>query len=266
MNAIVLFEFEPLNPLEYGILQECESVIGKGLATFIDVGTALIEIRDQRLYRAQYGTFEEYCHERWSMNRNYANKLISASEVVANLGTRVPILPDNERQARPLAKLEPEQQRTAWEAAVASAETMQEAVTAAIVAAAVEVIKDKPEAADATTQDLLNTDDNELVQAVIQEYTAQKNKPKSTPRKKRLRLVIPIEAPLITDDSWRGPTSEAEDHAIWLWARMKDFERDGHMDPGAQVIYNHLQEHQKQDMARLIKPILKFMHELEVLL
>jgi hypothetical protein len=67
--------------------------IKHGLQTFVDVGAALLEIRDSKLYRKEYGTFEEYCNKRWGWQRNYANKLIRAAEVVENLGTIVPILP-----------------------------------------------------------------------------------------------------------------------------------------------------------------------------
>ena len=55
------------------------------------------------------------------MQRNYANKMIAASEVVQNLGTIVPILPATESQARPLTQLEPEEQAVAWQRVVESA-------------------------------------------------------------------------------------------------------------------------------------------------
>ena len=73
---------------------------------------ALMEIRDGRLYRAEFGTFEEYCQERWGWGRNYINKLIASAEVVENLGTIVPKLPATERQARPLAPLPPDANTT----------------------------------------------------------------------------------------------------------------------------------------------------------
>ena len=59
---------------------------------------------------AMASSFEHYCRERWQFARNYANKLIASSQVISNLGTTVPIQPISERQARPLTKLEPEQQ------------------------------------------------------------------------------------------------------------------------------------------------------------
>lgn len=113
-----LFE---LAPTEQAELQQHETVIERGLATFVDVGTALLAIRDKRLYRRDYGTFEEYCRERWGMARNYANKIVAAAEVVKNLGTIVPISPTNEAQTRPLTKLEPSAQAEAWQRAVETA-------------------------------------------------------------------------------------------------------------------------------------------------
>lgn len=94
-----------------------EQLIEKGLQTFVDVGNALLEIRDSRLYRDRHDTFENYCHERWQMSKTHANRLIEAAEVCENL-TPAGVIPESERVARPLAKLEPEQQREVWETAV----------------------------------------------------------------------------------------------------------------------------------------------------
>lgn len=126
MNIIDNFQ---LSISEQNEFERCEVVIRQGLETFIEVGTALMTIRDRRLYRAEYETFEQYCRERWGMQRNYANKMIAASQVVANIemGT---IVPASESQARPLTSLEPEVQREAWREVV---ETHGEAVTAAKV-------------------------------------------------------------------------------------------------------------------------------------
>jgi protein gp37 len=88
-----------------------EAVIQNGLRTFIEVGNALLEIRNDRLYREQgFATFEDYCRKRWGWGRNYVNKQIAAAEVVKNLGTTVPNV-ITERQARELVRLPAEQQR-----------------------------------------------------------------------------------------------------------------------------------------------------------
>ena len=104
-------------------LTELETVIERGLQTFVEVGNALMEIRDGRLYRAEHDTFENYCRERWGMGRNYVNKLIAASGVVLNLGTIVPKdeLPQTETQARPLSQLTPDQRREVWPVVVETA-------------------------------------------------------------------------------------------------------------------------------------------------
>lgn len=115
-------------------LSELERVINDGLMTFIDVGASLLEIRNSRLYRHEYGTFEEYCRTKWGMSRIHAHRLIKAHEVVTALlplgnnanpeaDDLLPIgnIPTNERHARPLSKLPPEQQKEAWQRAVETA-------------------------------------------------------------------------------------------------------------------------------------------------
>ncbi len=101
-------------------LQQYEATIERGLKTFVDVGNALLAIRDGRLYRQEYGTFEEYCRERWGMTRQNANRLIAASETVLVLEP-IGSKPENESQIRPLTSLKPEQQREVWQRAVESA-------------------------------------------------------------------------------------------------------------------------------------------------
>ena len=103
-------------------LEVLESVIDAGMQTFVHVGNALLEIRDARLYRQEFGTFEDYCRERWGFTRMRASQLISAAEVVGNLGVNNCLQPPStESQARPLAPLEPAQQREAWAKAVETA-------------------------------------------------------------------------------------------------------------------------------------------------
>jgi hypothetical protein len=121
-------------------LQQYEAVIEKGLQTFYEVGQALAFIREKKLYRAEYKTFEDYCRERWGIQRNYANKLIAASEVVQNIGMGT-IVPNSESQARPLSTLDPETQREAWDELVKQSEDTGEPITAKKVSAIVEYFK-----------------------------------------------------------------------------------------------------------------------------
>ncbi len=98
-----------LDAAERDRLAELEPVIEKGLAGFVEVGTALLEINDRRLYRETHSTFQDYVSEKWQMTARRAYQLCAAAEVVkalpenVNHGSQI-----NERQARELAKVEPE--------------------------------------------------------------------------------------------------------------------------------------------------------------
>src|SRR6516165_4180442 len=86
-------------------LAQLEAIIETGMQTFIQVGNALLEIRNQRLYREQgFSRFEDYCRKRWNMSQPHAQRMIDASEVAHNL-IPMGITPQNERQARELARL-----------------------------------------------------------------------------------------------------------------------------------------------------------------
>lgn len=95
-------------------LAEHEAIIERGLNTFVEVGTALLAIREERLYRAEHSTFEDYCRERWGMSERRARQLMSSAEVV---GTIVPTglpAPANEGQARELARVPEERRAEVW--------------------------------------------------------------------------------------------------------------------------------------------------------
>lgn len=84
-------------------LDELEDVVERGLSTFVEVGEALLEIRDSRLYRLAYGTWEDYLSERWQMSRQRGYQLIDAAAVTRALSTTVDMPePLTERVAREL--------------------------------------------------------------------------------------------------------------------------------------------------------------------
>lgn len=115
-----LAEATVLTAAERDLLESCERTISRGLETFREVGEALLQVRDNRLYRTDFGTFEEYVETRWGLGRSYANRLVAASSVAAILA---PIGAEikNEAQARELAPLldNPEEMRVAFTDAVA---------------------------------------------------------------------------------------------------------------------------------------------------
>jgi hypothetical protein len=104
-------------------LEELEAVIERGLSTFIDVGRALLIIRDGRKYHPEnggrYATFEAYCSAKWGMKRAHAYRLMDAVKVVDNVSPGRQALPTSEKQVRSLSSIEdPEQQRMIWDKAV----------------------------------------------------------------------------------------------------------------------------------------------------
>ena len=139
-----------LSIIEKTSLVDLEVIIERGMGSFVEVGNALLKIRDSRLYRESHGTFEAYCQGRWGMARNYANKLISGAQTVGNLGTNVP-KPLTETQARPLTSLPPEKQAEVWQVAVDTAPDGR--VTERHVEAAVKDFKEKHPPKESTPSD-----------------------------------------------------------------------------------------------------------------
>jgi hypothetical protein len=99
---------EAITIAESSRLIELEKIVTTGLQSWIDVGEALIEIRDSRLYRIEAKTFEEYCQIKFKMSRRHANNLIAAAPVVKTLGSTLPI---SQRAAGELVKVEPDKRQ-----------------------------------------------------------------------------------------------------------------------------------------------------------
>jgi hypothetical protein len=97
--------FEKMGIDDYEELNKCEKVIRDGEDTFVKVGAALEKIRDKRLYRAKYDTFEEYCQERWGFGRRYANLMIQSGVAVKSLPKDLGTIVPNLEAGKALAKV-----------------------------------------------------------------------------------------------------------------------------------------------------------------
>ncbi|MCG8643315.1 MAG: hypothetical protein MI862_26550 [Desulfobacterales bacterium] len=112
-------------------LTECESIIRKGLGTFLEVGRALAEIHDNRLYRETHNDFRRYCKDIWDLGKSSAYRKMDSYRTIKLLEDKMSpigdisengsapdqiILPVNEYQTRHLLKLkqDPEAQLQAW--------------------------------------------------------------------------------------------------------------------------------------------------------
>ncbi len=100
-------------------LLQLETLIARNQESFYKIGQALKEIRDSRLYKlALFETFEAYTRERWDMGKSHAYRLIKSYEVIYNLSPIGDKTPANESQVRPLAQLDPLDQRNTWKAII----------------------------------------------------------------------------------------------------------------------------------------------------
>ena len=122
-EVVQKLELSPLSTSEIKERDELENTVQQA---FYIAGRSLKILRDKKLYRETHRTFEAYAKERFDFSKSGAYYLISAFEVVENLkrpqivdkNEGASILPTNESQCRPIAKLSPDQQRDIWNKAV----------------------------------------------------------------------------------------------------------------------------------------------------
>jgi len=96
-------------------LKHLETIISNNQYRFYEIGQALKEIRDSRLYKLiLFNTFEAYARDRWDIGRSQAYRLIDAYSVINNLSPIGDRLPGNEAQTRSLVPLSPPEQRKIW--------------------------------------------------------------------------------------------------------------------------------------------------------
>jgi hypothetical protein len=112
--------------LSDGQRKECESLklgiaqdVKTGLQGFKRAGEKLLKIRQDRLYREEFDTFEAFSGDILGHSKTYSNNLITAFEVVQALEAQgEAVLPDNERVARQLAKYPKSDRKLIWNRAL----------------------------------------------------------------------------------------------------------------------------------------------------
>ena len=127
--SVELVDDDDLSADDREFLNQQEKTIAGGQKVFLEVGTALLHIRDYKagiLYR-RYGTFEDYCRQRWDFSRAHSHRQIVAASIYIGMSPRgdIPsetVLPTTERQLRELGRLPTvELHQAAWQDAVAAA-------------------------------------------------------------------------------------------------------------------------------------------------
>lgn len=91
-----------LTPTQIDKLDQLEKTIHAGKQTFVEVGLALMTIRDERLYERDYSTFEGYCQGRWGWGVRRAQQLTKA----AAFWKERQLIVDTTGEAPPLPKIE----------------------------------------------------------------------------------------------------------------------------------------------------------------
>jgi hypothetical protein len=109
-------------------LAELEPIIERGLSKFVEVGKALLEFSDQRLYRQTHPTFKDYVEDKWKISVSRAYRMCEAAEAVKMLPIGQQPEVKNERQARELAKAQPEMRAKVLEQAAASGRVTTESI------------------------------------------------------------------------------------------------------------------------------------------
>lgn len=109
-------EVSTVNTVDGTRLAILEKKIEGGIKQFLEVGEALAEIREKKLYLETHQTFEAYCNERWNIGRAHAYRMMDAADVRKNVSPLGDIT--QERQARTLKTLTPPDQRKAMKRAV----------------------------------------------------------------------------------------------------------------------------------------------------
>ena len=92
-----------------------ESRIAAGLSAFVDVGDALLKIKEAKLYRQSYPTWEGYLQSRWGMSESQSMRLISASQICREIAATGVTPPQIESHARELRSVPEGERAKLWQ-------------------------------------------------------------------------------------------------------------------------------------------------------
>lgn len=109
-----------LLPPEIARLEKLEKIIEDHQEAFFILIEAVHEIREKKLYRADYNSFEAYCQGRWGWGRRRGDQLAQAAAIIKALPENCEPLVRNERVVREIAKIPPPQRAAVVEAVAAN--------------------------------------------------------------------------------------------------------------------------------------------------
>ena len=119
--------------------QKLDGVVRDGIKTFIEVGTALCEIRDRELWKQSHQSFTDYA-ESYGWSKTHAYRLIDSAKTAISVSPIGENVVPNEAQARELSKAG-DHASEAWERAQEMVDGGK--ITAEVVKAAVRDVVSK---------------------------------------------------------------------------------------------------------------------------
>ena len=105
-----------MNELVKLTLKQEEEIIKRGFSTFIEVGNALMRIKEGRKYYPTHPTFADYMDKRWGWSKSHGNRQICGAQIGQYLSDDAhgPHRVTGERQLRPLTRLRLPDDTFAW--------------------------------------------------------------------------------------------------------------------------------------------------------
>lgn len=103
---------QTLTIIQKADLKKLTITIDKAASAWADAVPALIQIREQKLYRDEAKTFEDFCQKRWGWTRRWVNQQIESSKTIKMLPVKLGTMVPTERAARALTEV-PKSQRSA---------------------------------------------------------------------------------------------------------------------------------------------------------
>lgn len=149
-------------------LRADEAIIARGMKSFVDVGQALLRIREQRKYRErEYATFADYCKGHWGFVDSQARNLIRSAQAVEIAQTvSIETVPANSYQARELAAASDPAE--VWAEVVEEHEPQD--ITAAVIREHVERRRDTVEAVPIVAETAADSADEAGFRNVVRHY------------------------------------------------------------------------------------------------
>lgn len=97
-------------------LEELEAIVERSAQAVWDMANALSEIKSEKLFKLTHKFWHEYCAERWGLTVRWADRMITATEILSDLKNRAstPLLPTHVSQVAELTEVPKDLRSEVW--------------------------------------------------------------------------------------------------------------------------------------------------------